>query len=100
MLALGAAAAAQAETGRTGDPPLAGFTAQHSAAELRAEQRFRGAVSAERAGSLSRALSGRPQLIGTAGLAQSRALSLATLRSYGLDARTSRRAARRPSAGR
>jgi N-acetylated-alpha-linked acidic dipeptidase len=79
--------ATAAEAAPQADAPIAGFTPEHSAEQSRAEARFQRAVSATEAGQISRALSVRPQLIGSPGNRRSFALSAAVLRRYGLRVR-------------
>jgi N-acetylated-alpha-linked acidic dipeptidase len=90
VAALALAAVALPSTAFAGDGSerLPGFTGKRSAEQLELEKRFKRAVSARRAGEISRTLSGRPQLIGSPGLADSLAFSLERLSSYGLDAGT------------
>lgn len=67
---------------------LPGFTEERSVNQLEAEERFQRAISARRAGEISRTLSRRPQLIGSPGLADSLAYSVGRLSSYGLSVDT------------
>jgi N-acetylated-alpha-linked acidic dipeptidase len=82
-----AAGATTAQSALQGDEPIAGFTLEGSAAQRRAEARFQRGVSAAEAGDLSRALSVRPQLIGSPGNRRAFDLSAAALRGYGLSVR-------------
>jgi N-acetylated-alpha-linked acidic dipeptidase len=76
-----------AQSAAQGDDPIAGFTPERSAEQSRAEARFQRGVSAAEAGDLSRALSVRPQLIGSPGNRRAFDLSAAALRGYGLNVR-------------
>jgi N-acetylated-alpha-linked acidic dipeptidase len=68
--------------------PILGFTADHAGRQQAYEGRFRDTVRADVIGQTSRALSRRPQLVGTAGSRRSFEYSVDRLRSYGLDVST------------
>jgi N-acetylated-alpha-linked acidic dipeptidase len=80
----GAGGVAQASTDAGG---LDGFTPARAALQRDYEARFQQGVSADNLGRLSRALSRRPHLVGTANQRRVVESALATLRGYGLDAR-------------
>ena len=86
--ALAALAVPAGAFGQAGSERLPGFTEDRSAEQLEAEGRFQRAISARRAGLISRTLSGRPQLIGSPGLADSLDYSVDRLSSYGLSVDT------------
>ena len=87
-LALASVALPSSASAEDGTARLPGFTEERSAQQLDAEKRFKRAISARRAGRISRTLSRRPKLIGSPGLADSLAFSLQQLTSYGLAAGT------------
>jgi N-acetylated-alpha-linked acidic dipeptidase len=68
--------------------PILGFTEDSAEHQHAYESRFQNGVSADVIGRNSRALSIRPQLVGTAGARQSFEYSVERLRSYGLDVST------------
>jgi N-acetylated-alpha-linked acidic dipeptidase len=87
-LALASVALPSSSSAAEGTTRLPGFTEERSAQQLDAEKRFKRAISARRAGRISRTLSRRPKLIGSPGLADDLAFSLQQLSSYGLAAGT------------
>jgi N-acetylated-alpha-linked acidic dipeptidase len=70
------------------DEPIIGFTTEHAQHQRAYESQFQDRVSADAIGRNSRALSKRPQLVGTAGARRSFEYSVDKLRSYGLDVST------------
>jgi N-acetylated-alpha-linked acidic dipeptidase len=84
-IALAALVTVPASAGAQEPEPIPGFTAEHSAGQAWAEQRFQRAISANAIARFSRTVSKRPQLIGSPGNRDAFNFSVATLRSYGLD---------------
>jgi N-acetylated-alpha-linked acidic dipeptidase len=72
----------------TAQEPILGFTDEHAQQQRAYESNFQDRVSAETIGQNSRALSRRPQLVGTPGARRSFEYSVERLRRYGLDVST------------
>ena len=70
------------------EDPILGFTDAHSQQQRAYESRYQDGVSPKTIQTTSRALSRKPQLVGTAGSRQSFEYSVQRLRSYGLDVST------------
>ncbi len=70
------------------EDPILGFTDAHSQQQRAYEGRYQRGVSPNVIGNTSRALSRKPQLVGTDGSRQSFEYSVQRLRSYGLDVST------------
>ena len=68
--------------------PILGFTDSHAEQQQAYEGQYQNGVRADVIGRTSRALSVRPQLVGTAGARRSFEYSVDRLRSYGLDVST------------
>ena len=81
--ALGASAASA-----LAEDPILGFTDAHSQQQRAYESRYQDGVNPKTIGNTSRALSRKPQFVGTNGSRQSFEYSVQRLRSYGLDVST------------
>src|SRR6185436_15989814 len=68
--------------------PILGFTDSHAEHQRAYESQYQDGVRADVIGQTSRALSRRPQLVGTPGAQRSFEYSVDRLRSYGLDVST------------
>jgi N-acetylated-alpha-linked acidic dipeptidase len=84
-----AATCATAAAAQGDGPSLDGYTAAHAAREQAAEQRFQQSVDPASAGNSNRSLAAFNRLDGSAGDRRGFAQSMAMLRSYGLQVRSS-----------
>jgi N-acetylated-alpha-linked acidic dipeptidase len=81
-MALASAAPASAQQ------PILGFTESHAEHQRAYERQYQDRVRPDVIGTTSRALSQRPQLVGTSGALRSFQYSIDRLRAYGLDVST------------
>lgn len=84
----GALAAAAPSAAAQEGAPILGFTSEHARAQQTYERAFTGGVRADVIANTSRALSRRPQLVGTEGVRRAQQISVQRLRAYGLDVTT------------
>jgi N-acetylated-alpha-linked acidic dipeptidase len=83
-----ALASGASATSALAEDPILGFTDAHSQQQRAYESRYQDGVNPKTIGNTSRALSRKPQLVGTNGARQSFEYSVQRLRSYGLDVST------------